>query len=98
MPEVLGILALTIVAPLAIILHYVTEWKKHRGLSSEDERMLDEVYDVMNAMEERLNTLESILDAEGKDWREDHDYDERPKPRRTSRGKGDTPTYPREAS
>lgn len=92
MPEMFVILGLTIVAPLWIILHYVTEWRKNRGLSSEDEKMLDEVYDVMGRMEERLKSLESILDAEQKDWREDDPYEGR------NAGMEDTvKRYPREA-
>lgn len=87
------ILGLTIVAPLWIILHYVTEWRKNRGLSSEDERMLDEVYDVMGRMEERLQSLESILDAEQKDWRGEDADEER---RADASDKAKT-RYPREA-
>jgi phage shock protein B len=94
MAEMFVILGLTIVVPLWIILHYVTEWKKNRGLSSEDEKMLDEVYDVMERMDDRLKTLESILDGEDKDWRGDDPYD-----RRAAKGEdGDAKSYPREAS
>lgn len=74
MVEIFGILALVVVAPIWIIFHYVTAWKKHRGLSNEDEKMLDEVYDVMDAMEQRLMSLERILDDEEKDWRGDEPY------------------------
>ncbi|MEM6833828.1 MAG: envelope stress response membrane protein PspB [Sphingomonadales bacterium] len=82
MIEIFGILFLTVVAPLWIVFHYITTWKKQRGLSSEDEKMLDEVYDVMDRMEDRIKTLEKILDAESTDWREKHDEPE------------ETPTYP----
>ncbi|MEO0412131.1 MAG: envelope stress response membrane protein PspB [Pseudomonadota bacterium] len=71
MLETFGILFLVVVAPIWIALHYTTQWKKQRGLSSEDEKMLDEVYDVMDRMEDRIKTLETILDAEDKDWRSD---------------------------
>ena len=36
---------------------------------SEDEKMLSEVWDSANKMQERINTLERILDIEAPDWR-----------------------------
>lgn len=97
MTEMFVILGLTIVAPLWIVLHYVTEWKKNRGLSSEDEKMLDEVYDVMERMDERLQALESILDAEDKEWRGDDPYARRAEKDGAADTNGPAP-YPREAS
>ena len=43
MTETLGILFLTIVAPIWIISHYVSKHKQSKGLTPEDERMLAEV-------------------------------------------------------
>lgn len=42
MGEVIGILFMVIVAPLALILHYVTRWREAKGLSREDSRLLEE--------------------------------------------------------
>lgn len=69
MGEVLPILFLTICLPLWIIFHYVTKWKMSKGLSTEDEKMLSEVWESTNRMEERINTLERILDIEAPNWR-----------------------------
>ena len=69
MPDVLPILFLTVVVPLWIIFHYVTKIKTSKGLSTEDEKMLSEVWDLANKMEDRINTLERILDIESPDWR-----------------------------
>jgi phage shock protein B len=69
MGEVIPILFLTIVLPLWIIFHYVTKWKTSKGLSSEDEKMLSEVWESANRMEERIMTLERILDVESPNWR-----------------------------
>ena len=84
MIEVFGILALVVVAPIWIIAHYTTEWRKQRGLSTEDEKMLDEVYDTMERMEERIRSLEKILDDENTGWRGEDEPDAAPR-------------YPREA-
>ncbi len=69
MPEIIPILLLTICLPLWIIFHYITKWKTSKGLSSEDEKMLSEIWESANRMEERINTLERILDIDSPDWR-----------------------------
>ena len=63
------ILFLTIVAPLFVVLHFVTKWKQSREISGDDERMLEEMYLLSQRLEDRLITLEKILDAELPDWR-----------------------------
>ncbi|MGK2924967.1 MAG: envelope stress response membrane protein PspB [Lysobacterales bacterium] len=69
MSEVIPILFITICLPLWIIFHYVTKWKMSKGLSPEDEKMLSEVWESTNRMEERIKTLERILDIEAPNWR-----------------------------
>ncbi len=64
------ILILVIVAPLWIILHYVTTWKKTKGLSAEDETNLGQLRRNAERLEDRLHTLERILDDEVPDWRQ----------------------------
>jgi phage shock protein B len=67
------VLSLTIVAPLAIILHFVTRWKQSREISGDDEQLLEELYAQSQRMEERLATLERILDDELPEWRKKYD-------------------------
>ncbi len=69
MSEVIGILFVVCVLPLVIILHYVTKWKSTRTLSSDDEKMLEELWADAQKMESRINTLETILDDAVPDWR-----------------------------
>ncbi len=57
------------IAPLWMILHYNTKRKMAQGLSSEDEKMLSELWQLANRMESRLNTLETILDSQAPGWR-----------------------------
>jgi phage shock protein B len=67
--EVIPLLFVTLCLPLWIILHYMTKWKMSKGLSPEDEKMLSDVWESTNRMEERINTLERILDIEAPSWR-----------------------------
>lgn len=69
MGDVIAILAITVVAPLALVLHYVTKWKTTKGLSNEDEKILEDLWDSAQRMESRINALETILDNEVEDWR-----------------------------
>ncbi|MFK8052599.1 MAG: envelope stress response membrane protein PspB [Woeseiaceae bacterium] len=70
---VLGVLFLTIVAPLAIILHFVTRWKKSRELTSSDETLIEEVWEIAQKLENRVYVLEEILDLESPNWRNKHE-------------------------
>ncbi len=69
MSEVIPVLLLTVCAPLWIVFHYITKMKTSKGLSVEDEKMLSEVWDSTNRMEQRIKTLERILDIETPNWR-----------------------------
>jgi phage shock protein B len=69
MSDVIPVLFITIALPLWIIFHYITKWKMSKGLSPEDEKMLSEVWESTNRIEERITTLERILDIESPNWR-----------------------------
>lgn len=73
MSDVVPVLLLTVCLPLWIVFHYITKWKMARGLTTEDEKMLSEIWDSTNRMEERINTLERILDIEAPSWRARHE-------------------------
>lgn len=63
------ILFLAVVAPIWIIAHYTTRWKATKALSSDEEQLLEELWKSSERMEQRINALERILDAEVTDWR-----------------------------
>lgn len=49
---------------LAVILHYLTKLWKSRGLSADDERMLQQLFASAQKLEERLTNLERVLDID----------------------------------
>ena len=63
MSEILGILFLTIVVPIWLVAHYTTKWKTAKGLSTDDEQLLEELWRVAQKMESRVEALETILDT-----------------------------------
>jgi len=68
--ETLGILFMVVVAPLLIIFHYSTKWKMSKTLTSEDEKILTELWDSAERIENRITNIERILDTESPEWRE----------------------------
>ena len=63
------IIFMVIVAPIWVIMHYRTAGKKAVGLSDNEQNSLNELVELAEGMEDRITTLESILDAETPDWR-----------------------------
>jgi phage shock protein B len=66
---VLSILFMVVVLPLFLIMHYATKWKATKGLSDDEQRMLEDIWKDSQNMQSRVNALETILDAEVPDWR-----------------------------
>jgi phage shock protein B len=51
-----------------IIFHYVTKWKMQASLTTEDEKLLDELHDLARRLEDRMVTIERIMNAENPNW------------------------------
>lgn len=71
--QLTGLLAVVLIfgmVPLVIILHYVTKWKSTRGLSGEEQKMLEDLWESAEQMHARLEALETILDEQPTKWRE----------------------------
>jgi phage shock protein B len=52
-----------------IIFHYVTKWKQAPKITDEDERLLDEMFNLARRLEDRLNTVERIVSADNPDFK-----------------------------
>lgn len=72
MPDAVPIILLTVVVPLWIIFHYVTKWKQMKGFTPEDEASLGDLRTSADRLEDRLRTMERIMDDEVPDWRSRH--------------------------
>lgn len=71
--ELTGLLAVFLifsVVPLIVVMHYVTKWKSTKGLSGEEEKMLEELWESSERMQSRLAALETILDEKSAKWRD----------------------------
>ena len=52
-----------------IIFHYITKWKQAPKMTDEDEKLLDEMYNLARRLEDRVNTVERIVAADHPDWK-----------------------------
>lgn len=64
-----GVLFLIFVAPLWIIMHYRSKGRSQGMLTANERAELERLASSAEDMRERIETLESILDAETPDWR-----------------------------
>jgi phage shock protein B len=61
---ILGILFVTVVAPIWIAFHYITRWRMARTLSSDDERTLVDLWEAARRMEQRIDNLERAVGSD----------------------------------
>ena len=69
MSILIAVLLLVVVAPVWIVAHYATRWRTARTLSKEQERVMSDLWELAQGMERRVESLETILDAEAPGWR-----------------------------
>ena len=73
---VLMILFLVVVAPLWIIFHHITKWKRMKLVTPADGQVLvdkgtlDSLRHSAESLDGRLRNLEKLLDADSPGWRE----------------------------
>ncbi len=60
---------LVIVAPLWLILHYWSKSKEKKGLSEQDQIVVEESLQTIEKLSARIDNLESILDEQHQGWR-----------------------------
>jgi phage shock protein B len=63
------IVFLAIPAPLLIAMHFISKWKQSREIGRSEERMLEDSWLLSRRLEERLESLETILDGALPNWR-----------------------------
>lgn len=71
------VLFMVLVAPVWIVMHYRSLNQSSRSLSHEDRESLDEMLATVDRLNERIGSLESILDADHPEWRRGGSEDSR---------------------
>src|SRR3954470_5209872 len=52
-----------------LIFHYVTKWKTAKTITTQDEDLLDELYELARRLDDRMNSVERIVQADNPNWR-----------------------------
>ncbi|WP_018997557.1 envelope stress response membrane protein PspB [Hirschia maritima] len=63
---IVAILSIFVIFPW-MCMHYFTMWRSNKGLSADDERMLEDLWRSARKMERRIETIERLVEPEGRD-------------------------------
>ena len=66
-----------------IILHYITKWKTAATITTDDEYLLEELYNLAKRLDERMDTVERLVASDNPEFRParlqpDRDIDNEP--------------------
>jgi len=64
------IIFMGLVAPLWLVLHYLSKRRSAKGLVEEDRVELDDLLKTADKLTDRIEILERILDADSPNWRD----------------------------
>ena len=71
------ILFLVVVAPMWITMHYRSVRRSSRSLNLEDRESIEHMLETVDKLTDRIGTLESILDVDHPQWRQQVNRQER---------------------
>ena len=79
---VLAILAIFLGLPW-IIMHYITKWKTAATITTDDEYLLEELYNLAKRLDERMDTVERLVASDNPEFKpariqHDRDIDNEP--------------------
>ncbi|QYU70412.1 envelope stress response membrane protein PspB [Leptolyngbya sp. 15MV] len=68
MEEVMIALVICVGLPW-VVLHYITKWKTSATITSDDEVLLEELYNLAKRLDDRMDTVERLVAADNPDYR-----------------------------
>ena len=66
---IVAIICIFVVLP-AILTKRVSQWRQAKGITIEDERLLDDLHDTARRLDQRLESIERIIAADNPGWRD----------------------------
>ena len=52
-----------------LILHYITKWKQGATITTDDEALLEELYNLAKRLDERMDTVERLVASDNPEFR-----------------------------
>ena len=82
MDEAIPVIAVLLGLPW-IIMHYITKWKTAATITTDDEHLLDELYQLAKRLDERMDTVERLVASDNPEFKParilpDRDVDNEP--------------------
>ena len=82
MEEAVPVIAVLLGLPW-IIMHYITKWKTAATITTDDEYLLEELYNLAKRLDERMDTVERLVASDNPEFRpariqHDRDIDNEP--------------------
>lgn len=68
MDESLFIVPIVVIGLPWLILHYITRWKTSATITTDDEVLLDELYQLARRLDERMDTVERLVASDSPDF------------------------------
>ena len=68
MEDMVAIVAIVVGLPW-LILHYITKWKTSATLTTGDETLLDELYQLARRLDERMDTVERLVASDNPEFK-----------------------------
>ncbi|MDF8332357.1 envelope stress response membrane protein PspB [Novosphingobium cyanobacteriorum] len=65
----IGVVGMLFVGLPWLILHYITNWKTAPTLTSGDEALLEELYQLAKRLDERMDTVERLVASDNPEFR-----------------------------
>ncbi|MFA6219090.1 MAG: envelope stress response membrane protein PspB [Erythrobacter sp.] len=64
----IAVIAIVIGLPW-LILHYVTKWKTNASITTDDEVLLEELYNLAKRLDDRMDTVERLVASDNPEFR-----------------------------
>ena len=68
MDESLIIVPMVVIGLPWLIMHYITKWKTAATITTDDEVLLDELYQLARRLDERMDTVERLVASDHSDF------------------------------
>ncbi len=52
-----------------LVMHYVTKWKSAASITTDDEALLEDLYNLAKRLDERMDTVERLVASDNPDFR-----------------------------
>lgn len=67
--DVVAVVVVVLIGLPWLVLHYMTKWKTAATLTSDDETLLEELFQLARRLDDRMETVERLVASDNPDFR-----------------------------